>query len=549
MKKLLILLLIIPFVFSAPDAKITTWYENKDIAFAIGVDELPVGGYDGKISNNELDTFYWYRSDNNVWTKYWKPILDQNSWVRYSLGLVPSRTSPNNLSQDIQPPDNTTKDDLTWDSPEGKKWIDETLKPILNYNNKHYDEYAAHGYWHEDWASKYYPYWHKNSTLLIEPHPYNNPFYFEQSLINLQNSFQQTFNHKALVMPTLPFGEARPDTPTLYPKNGIYAVGLWTDRKNQPTHSLTGLHEIDHFEKSYKKPIGSIIEAEGTWVDNEQSHYAKIGEMQYWYQDERYGDKNNKIIAVPYSASVENSFSDFKERISYLLDNKEDFDAPNIYYFLHVNSDFGDSLFGGKNKDKIRTWLYENDFKELSKQPLKKYILIITLISISIYALTIFSLRKARILPSKKKKIKKKTHILFIILLLLGAILTLAITTETTYKIGLQNYASNSEKHNKELQWIYENHQDNIWFTDLSTMAEYFDIRKNSQITLEDSTLTINHENIFEWDSRAIEVTVEIDKTIQGENILNKNGKSYLNIIINPKEKQTVINLQENKNL
>ena len=129
-------------------AEITKWHHNKKVAFAIGVDELPIGGsFNYGPKNEKWDTFYWYRTKNNFWSKYWKPILDKNSWIKYSLGWIPSYTCPKDI-KDIQSypqPESIPKEELTWESATGKKWIEEVMKPIFNYGNKHYDEWVAHG--------------------------------------------------------------------------------------------------------------------------------------------------------------------------------------------------------------------------------------------------------------------------------------------------------------------------------------------------------------------------------------------------------------------
>jgi len=76
------------------EASLTKWYDNKKVAFAIGVDEFPIGGsHDYGPSKKKWDTFYWYRSGNDFWSLYWKPILDKLPWIKYSMGWVPCHTS------------------------------------------------------------------------------------------------------------------------------------------------------------------------------------------------------------------------------------------------------------------------------------------------------------------------------------------------------------------------------------------------------------------------------------------------------------------------
>ena len=208
---------------------ITTWYKNKDVAFAIGVDELPIGGsYD----EDHNDTFYWYRKENNFWTKHWKPILDKHKWVKYSLGWIPSHTSFLGRFTYTQPTD-VKQSELTWRSKVGKQWIKQVLQPIFNYGNKHYDTYVAHGYWHEVPINHYAPYWHPTSRLFKKGKPYHDKTFFDKSLQQLQQAFKYAFKHPATVFNTLPFGEGRPDIPYYFNKHGLYAFGSWLDLSKQ----------------------------------------------------------------------------------------------------------------------------------------------------------------------------------------------------------------------------------------------------------------------------------------------------------------------------
>ena len=504
-------------------AEITKWYQNKEVAFAIGVDELPIGGsYHSGPKKEKWDSFYWYRTKNNFWTKYWKPILDKNPWIKYSLGWVPNHTSFLN-TRNYPEPQGVDKKELSWETPTGKQWIKEVMMPIFAYGSKQYDAYTVHGYYHEIPMSYYYPYWNKQAQP--KEWPYNDPKFFENELKSIQKVFKQTWKHNALTLNTFPFGGARPDSPHYLSKNGIYAAGFWLDMKDvKEIDPCSGLKTLKKGTKSYKRPLGSPIEPEGTWYDNRPTHTAIVGDIRYWEQDADLIKSGGKIIGVPYSLSLEGTTRNFKKRVKQMIKEYNKFDAPTLYYFMHAQMDWIDALGGSSPMHLIKGFLEEIKFPYLNNinfsQKKTKYITgLITLASIAL-AMGLNSIP-------------------FVI------ISALLIVTGLISRIKI--YGLNARKHDKQMQWLYKNYVDKIWTTDISTLTQYYDLRKRSKITQKGKVITMDTRNCFDWDGREIPITLKLDREIKKCKVKNKiytqESSTFLEIHINPKDKQTEIQL------
>ncbi|HLC63401.1 MAG TPA: hypothetical protein VJJ21_03710 [Candidatus Nanoarchaeia archaeon] len=481
-------------------ANISKWYHRKDVAFAIGVDELPIGGsHRYGPDNEEWDTFYWYRNENNFWTKYWKPILDKNPWIKYSLGWIPSHTSPLNI-HNYSEPKNVKKEELSWETETGKKWIAEVMKPIFSYGKGHYDTRVFHGYYHEVPMSYYHPYWFPQTSLKGEP--YLNPKFFDDTLKNTQRAFQYTWKHNATTLNTFPFGGGRPDAPSYFSRNGIYAAGFWLDMKQvKSIDEKSGLKQPLEGIKSYKRKLGEEIEPEGCWYNEKTIHLAKVGEMGYWHQDEKLlqllksplkPKRNESIIGIPYSVSLEGTTRNFKKRVSEMMKTHQQYDAPILYYFMHAQMDWIDALGGSSPTHIIKGFLDElkiSLFHHLTLTTNVKYIL-------STIAITL--LAGAWIL---------KSFPILVTFLALAAIFTLS---------RIKFYGLNSRKHNKQMQWLNKAYGERIWAADISTAAQYFDIRKKAKIKSKPGLkFEIDTSFCYPWDAREIPITLEISEITQ----------------------------------
>ncbi|HLC57317.1 MAG TPA: hypothetical protein VJH95_01975 [Candidatus Nanoarchaeia archaeon] len=476
-------------------ARITTWYHNKDVAFAIGVDELPMGGSHHSGPKNEYwDTFYWYRKENNFWSKYWKPILDQNPWIKYSLGWVPCHTSFL-TTHAYEEPKEINPSELSWETATGKAWIEQVMKPIFQYGNKHYDAYTFHGYYHELPFSYYYPYW---SQQPINPSPpYSNPRFFDSMLKSTQQAFNYAWHHNALTLNTFPFGGGRPDAPAYLSRNGVYATGFWLDMKNVTSiDENSGLKNTRQGIKTYKLQLGEEIEPEGTSYNGKSTCKAVVGNMGYWHQDKELFKlkgcplkpaENDSIIGVPYSLSIEGTTRNFKSRVRTMMSSHKNYDSPVLYYFMHAQMDWIDSLGGSSITHIIRNFLEELKIPFLnrltfSKKPVKQSLSIALLL----LALSTILFKSAALLC-----------------LLLSLIFLIAFSMVKVY--GL-----NACKHNNQMQWLNDNYGDRIWATDFSTLAEYFDIRKRAVISEKPRLrFAIDTSLCFQW-NREIPITFEI---------------------------------------
>lgn len=476
-------------------AEITKWYQNKDVAFAIGVDELNIGGSfkDGP-DDEEWDTFHWFRAKNDFWTLYWKPILDENPWVRYSIGWTPSHNSPHNL-QNYPEPKGINKRELTWNSREGKRWVNETLKPIFKYGGGHYDEWVGHGYWHEEGISRYYPYWDPNSPLFKKEEWYRNPNFLLETFVNLQVAFKKIWRHKCTVWNTCPFTACRPDMPSLFQKYGICGLGLLSDLTGQPVDNYTGLIKTSNLVKSYMRPLGSIITHEGSMPGHDFK--AKVGEMAYWHQDSTIADKRIKatfklnpkdhIVIAPYSLSLEGTPFNFKNRVKKMMNGFYNFDAPFLYYFMHAQMNWIDALGGGSVVHRIREY----------KLPIG----IIAALSLIISSFISLQLALALVLFF----IACTTLLLFA-----------KLVGEEFYRklVFIWGYGKNAKKHNRELKWLYKAFGERLWITTFSEACEYFDLRTKSKINIKEQKdkviITIDSSDSLFWDGRAMALSLKL---------------------------------------
>ncbi|MFA5887088.1 MAG: hypothetical protein WC852_00030 [Candidatus Nanoarchaeia archaeon] len=476
-------------------AEITKWYQDKDVAFAIGVDELNTGGSfkDGP-EDEEWDAFYWYRAKNDFWTLYWKPILDENPWVRYSIGWTPSHNSPHNL-QNYPEPKGINKQELTWNSREGKRWMNETLKPIFKYCGRHYDEWAGHGYWHEEGINRYYPYWNPGSPLFNKEEWYRNPNFLLETFVNLQAAFKQTWGHKCIVWNTCPFTACRPDMPSLFQKYGICGLGLLSDLTGQPVDINTGLIKTSNLVKSYMRPLGSIITHEGSMPGHDFK--AKVGEMSYWHQDATIADKRIKapfklnsddhIVIAPYSLSLEGTPFNFKSRVRKMMNRFYNFDAPFLYYFMHAQMNWIDALGGGSLVHRIR------EYKSAIAIVAALTLLLTSFISMHLaLGILLFFIAGAA---------------LFLIAKWIGG--------EFYRKlVFIWGYGKNAKKHNRELKWLYKAFGERLWITTFSEACEYFDLRKKSKIDIKQQKdkiiITIDSRDSLSWDGRAMPVSLKL---------------------------------------
>lgn len=510
-------------------AEITKWYENKDVAFAIGVDELNIGGsFRNGPKNEEWDTYYWVRTKNDFWTLYWKPILDENPWVKYSIGWTPSHNSPHNL-QNYPEPKGVNKANLTWKSKEGQKWIKEVLKPMFEYGNRHYDEWAGHGYWHEEGINRYYPYWNPTSPLFAKAEWYKTPNFLIKTFAEYHKPFKKVFGHNCTVWNTCPFAANRPDMPALLSRYGIYGLGLWCDVTNQSINPNTGLKETSIPLKSYIKPIGSEVIFEGSML----GHYfkAKVGEMSYWQQDVSIANKGKSppfkldardhIVIAPYSISIEGTPLNFKKRVNALMKNYKQFDAPFLYYFLHAQFNWIDALGGGSIVHRIK------EYKGYIAACLSLIVGISSLISLKL-ALGILGLIG-----------------IFGILLTISKIIGGEFYKRIVFAWG---YGKNAKRHNNELKWIYCRYKDKLWITTFSEACEYFDLRKKSKVSVKEKKgkliIRIDSRDSLPWGRRIMPVSLKINgiSKINSLNLQNKTKNAGIKIINLPEENCIVIN-------
>jgi hypothetical protein len=493
------------------DVEITKWYHNKDVAFAIGVDELPIGGsFNDGPSDEKWDTFYWSRAKNDFWTLYWKPILDNNPWVYYSLGWVPSHTSPFDL-QDYPQPVDVNKKELIWKSSTGKKWIEEVMKPIFAYGKGHYDQWVGHGYWHEECINHYYPYWYPQSTIFQKGKPYDDPTFMIKTLEDFQRAFKFAWGHQCTVWNTTPFGGARPDMPVLLSRSGIYGLGLWLNVDGQPLNLNSGLRATKTAKKIFYSPIGSMVTHEGSLPG--KSYKVKIGEMSYWYQDESILnvqlmnpelEKINKtiikspfsikakdrIVVAPYSLSLEGSFSNFKKRTNKMMSEFRNFDAPFLYYFMHAQMNWIDGLGGGS----IIHVLKDNREKFIGLSFIFLLFIMLFFSNLFFVLFIVFSIVSLSLVIMKMLKIIDDKHVK-----------SLAF---------IWGYGKNAKKHDKELQWLQNKYGDRLWATTFSKACQYYDIRKKTKFDIkvkkDQIKIIMDSSECLDWGKRSLPVSLRL---------------------------------------
>lgn len=496
------------------EASLTKWYDNKKVAFAIGVDEFPIGGsHNYGPKDEKWDTFYWYRNGNNFWSLYWKPILDKLPWIKYSMGWVPCHTSFLNAIKYSQP-GGINPSQLAWHSKEGKKWIKEVMHPIFSYGSKHYDEYAAHGYYHEIGIDNYFPYWNKNSALFSKGNPYNNPKFILDLLKNLQKAFNYVWKHDCLVWNTYPFGRGRPDSPLLFNKFGIYGLGFWLDVSGCKFNELTGVKDTSEGVKSYKRDIGSFIEPEGVLINGIEHKKFRVGDVNYWKVDKyiadhnpfNFKDKNSRLVVVPYSVSLEGTTLNFKGRVKDIMEKSSSFKYPVLYYFMHAQMNWLDALGGGSVLQSYKSFIEELGFANFSKLRFKDPEFLLFNGALAVLLLIIAYL----ISP-----------LVFLIILILGVAAIIAYLVSKSFflsvlgKLKLFNAVGyNAKKHMNQMKWLHDNYSRDLWFATFSELTQYFDMRENMNVECGKDYVLLKNVGSFKWDSRKISMSLKVKTTL-----------------------------------
>ena len=245
----------------------------------------------------------------------------------------------------------------------------------------------------------------------------------------------------------------------------------------------------------------------------------------------------DSIIGVPYSLSLEGTTKNFKKRVNEMMSTHQNYDAPTLYYFMHAQMDWIDALGGSSISHPIKSFLEEHKFPYLNRINLSKKLVKYSLL------LILIALTSASVILNS-----------YPLLLISFALIILGLLTRIKF------YGLNARKHNKQMAWLNKTHGNKLWATDLSTLAQYYDIRKKSVIKIKPGyKFEIDTSQCFEW-SREIPVTIELSgikdritsyyairnkkKIVFNRNFKQENDKLVIyELKVNPKHKRTFFGL------
>ncbi len=186
---------------SKSSVEVCTWFKCKNVAVILSIDEVHAShGIGGDRNYNDWG-FFWLTPDG-FYKKSLGPLLERYPSLKVTLGWVPGGYTNSSCSWKNG---SLLLESHPWDDPVGRDWTTNVLAKL--YATGRFDEFVAHGYAHENFNQL-------------------SPAQVEESLVKIQNAFNNVTGHPATGFNTFPFFEERLDLVPIFSKNGFYHLGV-----------------------------------------------------------------------------------------------------------------------------------------------------------------------------------------------------------------------------------------------------------------------------------------------------------------------------------